>query len=137
MKYLVYMSTSVRLFNDLDLKQILRKSQANNTVNDLTGMLLYSEGSFVQVLEGHADDLEATYLKIMKDSRHKNIIKLAEGNLSERLFPTWSMGFKTVPQLELSKFDAYVDPKKTIIWDDKHVHPAITIMKTFADTNHF
>jgi hypothetical protein len=59
------MSTSVRLFNNTELKQILRKSQANNAVNNLSGMLLYSDGSFVQVLEGSAEDVDTTYFKII------------------------------------------------------------------------
>jgi len=137
MKYLIYMSTSVRLFNDADLKELLRKSQANNLVNNLSGMLLYSEGSFVQVLEGDAKELDETYNKIKKDPRHKNIIQLAEGELQERLFPNWSMGFKTLSISDFSKFDAYINPKDHDIWDKPDMHPAISVLKVFAETNKF
>ena len=137
MKYLIYMSTSVRLFNDADLKQILRESQANNTTNNLSGMLLYSDGSFVQVLEGNKKDVDETYIRIQKDTRHKNIIKLGEGDLPERLFPNWSMGFKLLSTGDISKFDAYINPKDHEIWQKDDLHPAITILKTFADTNNF
>jgi hypothetical protein len=135
MKYLIYMSTSAYLFSDDELKQILRKSQANNAVNDLTGMLLYSEGSFVQVLEGQTEEVDCTYSKIQKDPRHKNIIKLTEGPLKQRIFPNFTMGFKVVSDLEFSRFDAYIDPTAQN-WDiDGAYHPAITILKTFADNN--
>jgi len=135
MKYLIYMSTSVRLFNDAELKQLLRTSQANNAVNKLTGMLLYSEGTFVQVLEGEAEVLDKIYAEIQHDSRHKNIIKLAEGNLDERIFPFWSMGFKTLSADDLSVFDAYIDPHEKELWGKDDFHPAITILKTFAESN--
>ncbi|WP_083839372.1 BLUF domain-containing protein [Mucilaginibacter paludis] len=52
MKYVIYISTSTSLFADAELEGILTISQKNNAINKLTGMLLYSEGCFVQVLEG-------------------------------------------------------------------------------------
>jgi len=137
MKYLIYMSTSIRLLSDAELKQLLRQCQANNAINDLSGMLLYSEGSFVQVLEGAAKDLDAIYEKIKNDRRHKNIIQLAKGNLNERLFPSWSMGFKAVSADEFSRFDAYIDPKDDEIWKRADLHPATSILKVFAETNRF
>jgi hypothetical protein len=130
------MSTSISLLSEDDLKKILIKSQANNTVNQLTGMLLYSQGTFVQVLEGNTEDLDETYVKITKDKRHKNIIKLAEGTIEERLFPNWSMGFKAVTTDDISRFAAYTKPKQSRFWNDDDSHPAITILKTFAETNY-
>lgn len=131
------MSTSVRLLKDTELQQILVKSQVNNAVNDLTGMLLYSDGTFVQVLEGNDDKVNDTYLKVAKDPRHKNIIKLVEGDLRERNFANWYMGFRIVTPHILSQFDAYVDPTKDDMWEHNTPHPAITILRTFANTNLF
>jgi len=82
MKYIIYMSTSVLLFEDAELKQLLRKSQANNLVNDVTGLLLYSKGCFVQVIEGKIEDVDNTFARINKDKRHKNIIKLSEAKMN-------------------------------------------------------
>lgn len=100
-------------------------------------MLLYSEWGFVQVLEGPNAELNATYSKVIKDTRHKNIIQLAEGNLEERLFSNWSMGFKAVSAQEFSKFDAYIDPKEHEIWKKADLHPATSILRVFAETNKF
>ena len=131
------MSTSVHLFSDAELTALLRESQANNMINNISGMLLYSEGSFVQAIEGTAEDVDKTYEKIKKDPRHKNIIKLTEGEIDERIFAYWSMGFKKVSKTDLSIFDAYIDPTEPYLLENKDFHPAITILKTFADTNQF
>jgi hypothetical protein len=137
MKYIIYMSTSVLLFEDAELKQLLRKSQANNLVNDVTGLLLYSKGCFVQVIEGKIEDVDNTFARINKDKRHKNIIKLSEAKINERIYPTWSMGFKIISHQDISKFDAFVHPNDHAILNMDVNHPAISILKTFARLNDF
>ncbi len=71
-------------------------SNSNNCDLNVTGILLYHEGSIAQVIEGEEQTLKALYGKIERDSRHRGIIKLSEGNLDPRNFPDWSMGFRTV-----------------------------------------
>ena len=51
MNYLIYISTATHSLNDDELKEILVKSQENNLRDGLTGMLLYGEETFVQLLE--------------------------------------------------------------------------------------
>lgn len=135
MKYLIYMSASTHLFTDAELKEILTKSRQNNAAHLLTGMLLYSEGSFVQVLEGDATALDHTYKKIKRDKRHKNLIELAEGELAERIFPFWSMGFKAASPDEFSKLENYINPAESDVWRKDSQHPALTVLKTFAESN--
>jgi len=135
MEYLIYMSTSVNLMSDAELKSLLRQSQQNNTDKGLSGMLLYSEGTFVQVLEGERELLENTYVKIVGDPRHKGIIKIAGGEIAERVFPHWAMGFKTLSTQQFSKFDAYIHPSGLATLQSDKVHPALTILKGFAESN--
>jgi len=49
---LVYVSSSVRELDDSEILNILRTSQRNNERRNITGMLLYKDGNFLQVLEG-------------------------------------------------------------------------------------
>ncbi|MEM7545766.1 MAG: BLUF domain-containing protein [Pseudomonadota bacterium] len=76
----------------LDLKQIIQTCHRNNAPLNLTGMLHFNGTSFLQVLEGGRAEISSTYHRIASDSRHSNIILIGCTDVSERLFPTWSMG---------------------------------------------
>jgi hypothetical protein len=52
MYFLVYVSSAVNLFSDEDLIQLLEVSRRNNEKAEITGLLLYSSGNFMQTLEG-------------------------------------------------------------------------------------
>ncbi|MCF8509094.1 MAG: BLUF domain-containing protein [Hyphomonadaceae bacterium] len=49
---------------------MLAVSRSNNSARGLTGMLLFHDGCFFQVLEGGADTLERTFATISRDTRH-------------------------------------------------------------------
>ena len=56
-------------------------------------MLLFTQGTFFQVLEGKKQSVRALYEKISQDSRHNNVLVLAQRCIEERNFGDWSMGF--------------------------------------------
>ncbi len=120
---------------DAALKELLSQSQTNNLRDDITGMLLYSAGAFVQVLEGGQQEVDTLYAKIVMDERHKNIIKLAYGRLEKRIFPTWSMGFKAVSPAQFKEFTAYFDLSDFKPINIDGMHPAVTIVHGFVDSN--
>jgi len=62
-------------------------------------MLLYDDGSFLQVLEGEREPMSALYERILADRRHTSIMKLLEREIDERQFGDWKMGFVSVPHL--------------------------------------
>jgi len=87
MEYIVYVSTAKRLLTELELVNLLNVARDKNKKYDITGMLLYCEGTFMQVIEGDKDSLSLIYSAIEQDTRHKNIIKLATGKIDKRNFP--------------------------------------------------
>jgi hypothetical protein len=136
MKYLVYISTAYRLMNQDELLDILVVSRKNNQKNKLTGMLLYGEGTFIQVLEGDESTLEKTYKTIEADGRHKNVIKMAEGVIEKPNFPDWSMGFKTANAQDLVELGGFTDPKSLDkMWNQNEANMVLGMMKTFANAN--
>jgi hypothetical protein len=133
MEYLIYISTAKRLLDEDELTEILKVSKKNNEENELTGLLLYSEGTFIQFLEGPTDKLNATYEAIVNGERHKNVIKLLEEPAQERCFSDWTMGFKSINSQELELFEGYFNPSlKDFEYDGQHL--GLTIMKSFADS---
>jgi len=134
MEYLIYISTAKKLLTQSELTNILEVSRTNNQINNLTGVLLYSEGTFIQLLEGEAEPLHKTYEAILKDPRHKNIIKLTEGHIDERSFPDWTMAFRALNAAELESIEGYLNPT-TAVFDHEEKHPGIAMIKTFAAHN--
>ena len=90
---LIYVSGGTVHFGEDDLNALLLKARANNTALDVTGVLLYSEGTFFQVLEGEQNTVEELYEKISLDDRHDKVLMLAKRKIAERNFGEWRMGF--------------------------------------------
>lgn len=137
MKYQIYMSSSTELLNEDQLIDLLTKCRENNKQRGITGMLLYADGSFMQVLEGEENAVTNLYLTIRQDARHRNIINMGDGELKERNFPQWTMGFKSVHKDDLSSLKAFIDPQSKEILDSGKRHAAIHIIKSFIATNRF
>ena len=93
---LVYASAASVEFDEGDLIELLRRARRNNEELGVTGMLLFHEGSFIQVLEGPPDVVEALYDEIMRDPRHGDHTLIYRCEQSERCFASWSMGFEHV-----------------------------------------
>jgi hypothetical protein len=89
---LMYASRAVASVDQEELLAILRKSKANNPATGITGVLCFSEGIFLQVLEGGRAPVNRLYNRIVADSRHSNVELLSYEEIGERRFAGWSMG---------------------------------------------
>jgi len=107
LKHLIYLSTAVKEFNPDILDKIMNSAVQHNTPNAVTGMLLYSQGTFLQVLEGEADAVDETYARVEKDPRHRGIIVLVDEPIATRSFDQWSMGFKRIGPEDVDANPAY------------------------------
>lgn len=96
---LVYVSRACEKLDTHSLDALLSLARENNSNKNITGMLLYHEGSFIQVLEGAQDDVEALYDSIRRDSRHRNAIVVLRTEVADRAFDQWSMGYKRTQTL--------------------------------------
>jgi hypothetical protein len=98
----VYASAASRDFDTEELTVLLEAARENNTKLGLTGMLLYAEGSFFQVLEGQANVVDALYAKIERDKRHGQMTRIIREPIHKRNFDAWTMGFFKVSREELA-----------------------------------
>jgi hypothetical protein len=92
MRQLLYVSNTSRSLPRETLDSILKVSRHNNEASDITGLLLYLDGSFLQVLEGDTDAIDRTYARIRQDKRHWGARLLLDQDVP-RAFSDWSMGF--------------------------------------------
>jgi hypothetical protein len=96
MFHLVYVSSAVKPFSQSQLVELLVKARKNNSQRGITGMLLYKDGNFMQVLEGEETAVRELYDIIHQDPRHTGTIVLLEEELSKPQFGDWSMGFRNL-----------------------------------------
>ena len=89
---LMYASRAVPAVDQEALVSILRKSKANNPGTGITGVLCFSEGIFLQVLEGGRAAVNQLYNRIATDPRHSDVTLLCYEEIGERRFAGWSMG---------------------------------------------
>lgn len=90
----VYMSQSHGLLSEAQVEEIVAVSEKNNKSNDITGMLFYKGGYFLQVLEGESINVYYTFKKIRDDKRHHTIKLLDSDVINNRIFNNWSMAYK-------------------------------------------
>ncbi len=76
----------------LNVHDIVRVSRKNNAAAGVTGFLFFDEKYFAQVLEGPRDDVNATYHRIIRDERHRDVVLMSCEEIQNRLFAYWSMG---------------------------------------------
>ena len=96
----IYSSAATAEFAEHDIPQLLEKTRSANASRGITGMLLYIEGSFFQVLEGDGASVDALFQMISADSRHKHVTLIIREPIAERSFGGWTMGFATLGRLE-------------------------------------
>lgn len=105
MYFLIYASTATRGFSEADHLSLLAQAREVNARMGVTGLLLYApgfegeSGTFVQLLEGERSDVQALYVKIIRDPRHKDCTLIKEGDLYQRRFADWTMGFRDLSTL--------------------------------------
>lgn len=102
----LYLSNAQHLLSDDELDVLLDQARSRNAQNGLTGMLVYHDGSFIQILEGEKPVVQKVLNSILNDSRHDNIIVVDEQEISHRSFPDWGMAYKKITQPELDHHPA-------------------------------
>ncbi|TLX51432.1 blue light sensor protein [Pseudoalteromonas ruthenica] len=90
---LVYASRVNDSLSTDDVAQILEHSRSNNRNNDISGLLCFNNEYFLQCLEGSRARVNALYQRILSDKRHQDILLLSYGEITERNFGRWSMGY--------------------------------------------
>jgi hypothetical protein len=128
-----------------ELMFLLKQSRDWNLSHDITGMLLYIEGRFLdhiegrfmQVLEGSEYEIERIFNNIKNDSRHHQLIVLRQEELEARNFDNWQMGFSSLNREDFERHlgffelnDDYLNSKEFI-----ESNTAISFLKSFYDTH--
>lgn len=96
LKTICYISDSCHEESLNALKVLYSKARKNNSKYNITGILIYSNNNFLQVLEGDSESVDATFKRISFDTRHKNIFKVINIDIQQRIFEDYNFGFTIV-----------------------------------------
>lgn len=133
---LTYLSTAVDPFEPGDLEALLAHSRMRNQDADVTGMLLYAGGHFVQTLEGPDDEVDRKFATIEADPRHRDVIVALREEVADRTFPDWSMGFEQLSAEEMADvpgFNDYLDPDSELYRGTARLGRAGVFHRVFRD----
>lgn len=133
MKRIIYCSRATEPLGPEDLIGLLAESRQNNREREITGMLLYSHASFLQLIDGDDGAIDRLYAKIARDPRHGDLRLLVETEVSVRSYPDWSMGFAHLDDDDLARdLDGFTPAVEYPLVNPELVRNA-TVAKTLLD----
>lgn len=138
MQQLIYKSKATVPFDEEALSELLLQSRSWNHQEGITGVLLYSNERFVQVLEGSVAALSDLYGRLLRDPRHETVIRLVYRPIVARRFAQWSMAFHTANPEQMEQVLGYVDPDKLdLLRPDlqESYEPLFELIQNFVQTN--
>ncbi len=78
-------------YDEAMLNGILADARRCNERDGITGSLICRADLYLQLLEGPADIVTATFERIANDDRHGDVRRLLAGPATHRIFPDWAM----------------------------------------------
>jgi hypothetical protein len=110
---LIYVSNRKPSCTEAEIEKILASCKKNNPSLDITGVLLYSDSKFIQLVEGESKVIMSLYDKIKLDARHSNCMMISYGPIKEKSFPSWHMGARKLAGSKIEyKTDIAADDQK-------------------------
>ena len=111
---LIYASQATECFHEHEIPDLLQQLRIANAKQEITGMILYICGSFVQVIEGQPEMVDAVFSRIRSDKRHAEITLIARESIPERAFEGWTMMHKALDPVEagelIGEIDYFISP---------------------------
>jgi Sensors of blue-light using FAD len=105
----VYTSVSKHKWADDDLNNLLNKSRHKNASHNISGMLLYLDPFFIQILEGEEQLVNELFNTIKQDPRHYKVSLIYKKPIEERSFADWSMGFNVLNKEKIANIKGFSD----------------------------
>ena len=106
---LIYTSKAAPGTTDSILEDILASANKNNGALGISGVLLFFDNSFIQLLEGDRDTVMALYNKIKDDPRHSDCDLMFEEYQDDRVFGDWRMAYVPLDQESARKLCGNMD----------------------------
>ncbi len=129
--HILYRSQATYFPSEAQLQDLLEWSRTYNAEHNITGLLLYSDGRFMQLIEGTEKTIHTLFDKIQQDLRHQHVVTLSEGPGAHRWFADWQMAFGYLEPIELNQTLGVVETGQLPLlpFSDPHVQ---TLVEAFG-----
>jgi hypothetical protein len=88
----VYCSRAAEGVDDAEVDRIVEAAQRRNLAGGITGVLVFGDGVFFQLIEGPAAQIQKLTATLHCDPRHYDVVSLDwSEERRERLYPNWEM----------------------------------------------
>ena len=106
---LLYTSAAVRAMDPKALLTLLEQARTKNARLHVTGLLIYHNREFMQLIEGEKDAILSLWQTIQFDDRHRSARIIYEGSIDERGFAGWTMGFRNLSEVNAENLEGFSD----------------------------
>jgi hypothetical protein len=136
---LVYISNRDASCSNDEIERILESCKKNNPSLDITGVLLYNDSKFIQLVEGDLKTLLSLYDKIKLDSRHNNPVLISCRPVKEKTFPSWHMASRKMDEDKMVKFKSNISNEDRIVFNnilegkEENGQKVLDLLKKFFD----
>ena len=108
LRQIVYKSVATQHFSKRSLLDLLHQSRGYNHLDDITGLLMFDDGHFLQVVEGPDEAVGQLLVRLKNDTRHGQFQIHQDSLTDDRLFPDWRMGFGELSDPALSFLPGFI-----------------------------
>ena len=136
---IMYSSQATKPMTIAGLEEILEDARTGNQARNVTGVLVYVDGVFFQIIEGDKNIVRKLMANIASDSRHQSVKVFYEAEVDVQAFESWSMAYLSATAEEMSIWlgfpaTATVEELLTSVNRDPHRVPRtlIGVLKALA-----
>ena len=136
---IIYSSEATIPMQSHDLEELLDRARSSNAIHGISGALVYSDGMFLQILEGESGKLQALMAKILKDVRHEAVTILREGEVPSAQFSSWGMAYVSATPEQAARWagirrdpgsqDVVTDGKESLRRTTQFAHDILALLK--------
>jgi len=109
---LIYASTMSEDCTAKGLVDVFETAQRENAKRNVTGILCYDAGYFLQCLEGPRAEVNEVYCAIVSDPRHTRLEILDYARTDARMFSAWSMAYMSASRVDARIISTYCPSRR-------------------------
>ena len=109
MEHTICYLSKAEVLNESELENLFEFILETNPTLNITGVLLYYNGFFLQVLEGKKEVITELFLNIRKDKRHRKILTILDQKIENRIFDNYEATFSILTnKTDIEKLNLYL-----------------------------
>ena len=91
---LLYSSEASEELDEAAIDELIETSRQRNVSKGISGLLIYVNRCFLQLLEGEESKVRELFDKIRNDARHSETFIYNEQRASQKAFGSWTTGYR-------------------------------------------